>query len=338
MKKLLGFSLLLIAAILLAFQLTSNDTAVEFLDSLNEEQRKKAQMTFDHDSKDSWHFFPGLMYERSGIKFDALNADQRELLHNLLRTYLSETGYNKTLRIMDLENVLIEIKSNVHMRDSEDYHIAFYGDPESDHLWAWSFEGHHVSLNFTILNDKISVAPRFFGASPAIIPSGKRKGERTLALEEDLGLELIQKMSDDMRKKAIISETAYPDIVTGNSSHVEPFEPDGIKLKELNKPLQKTLILLINTYLDNMPEALAKSRMEELKQEKLGDIIFAWAGETVLGKGHYYRIQGKSFLIEFDNTQNNANHIHSVWRDFDGDFGKDLIKEHYEHSHHKNGK
>ena len=335
MKKIIGIAIVLFSVTLIAFQLSTKNLAMNFLDSLTDEQRAKAQMTFDDDSKESWHFFPGTMWPRSGVQFGELSSDQRDLLHKLLRSYLSETGYDNTIRIMDLENVLIELKSNVHMRDSENYHIAFYGDPSKDHLWAWSFEGHHVSLNFTILNDKISIAPRFFGASPAIIPSGDRKGERTLDLEEDLGLELIQNMTEALRKKAIIQETAYPDIVTSNAAKVDPLKRVGVKLEELAQPLQKTLILLINTYLANMPEDLAIKRMEQLKQEKLGDIHFAWAGATVLGKGHYYRVQGKSFLIEFDNTQNNANHIHSIWRDFDADFGRDLIKEHYQHSHHK---
>ena len=183
-------------------------------------------------------------------------------------------------------------------------------------LWAWSFEGHHISLNFTVVNGEISMAPRFFGVSPATIPSGSRKGERTLALEEDLGLELIQEMTPDQQKKAIIREEVFPDIVTSNASKVDPLELVGIKMNELNKDLQNTLILLIDTYLSNMPEELSEKRMKALEKESFGEIRFSWAGATELGKGHYYRIQGKSFLIEFDNTQNNANHIHSVWRDF----------------------
>ena len=168
MKKIIGIAIVFFSVTLIAFQLFPKNPAVDFLDSLTDEQRAKTQMTFDDDSKESWHFLPGTMWERSGIQFGELSSDQRNLLHNLLRSYLSETGYDNTIRIMELENVLIELKSNVHMRDAENYHISFYGNPSKDHLWAWSFEGHHVSLNFTILNDKISIAPRFFGASPAI--------------------------------------------------------------------------------------------------------------------------------------------------------------------------
>ncbi len=257
---------------------------------------------------------------------------QKQILFQLLHTSLSETGYAKTLQIMSLENVLAEMSGETFSHDPEKYYVAFYGNPAKDSLWAWSFQGHHLSLNFTILYGKMEIAPRFMGANPATVKSGKRKGERTLAAEEDLGLELINSIHD--KQKAIFSEQSPYDIVTRNAPEVDPLEPVGIKLEELSAANQELLLKLIHEYLATMPDELAKKRAENLEKEEMDEIRFGWAGATHSGEPHYYRIQGKTFLIEFDNSQNNANHIHSVWRDFDGDFGRDFIREHYENSNH----
>jgi hypothetical protein len=277
---------------------------------------------------------PAASYPRTGIALNQLNEEQKKLLFEVLQSSLSETGYAKTQQIISLENVLAEMSGNPDYHDPEKYHAAFYGNPAKDSLWSWSFQGHHISLNFTVLNGETSIAPRFLGANPAIVKEGSRKGERTLAKEEDLGLELINSCSAGQKQKAIFQHKAYYDIVTTNSADVEPLEPVGIRMKELNHSQQSILLQLIDEYLATMPEDLAAKRMEKLKKEEAAEILFGWAGATKLGEGHYYRIQGKSFLIEFDNTQNNANHIHSVWRDFDGDFGRDLIRGHYQSSEH----
>lgn len=335
MKKVTTISVILILAVVLsAFRADKTDMASKFLNSLNKEQRSKVQMGFMSDSKYIWHYLPAATFSRPGISLAELNKNQKELLFQLLQTSLSETGYAKTKQIISLEDVLSEIEGNHGYRDPGKYYTAFYGNPAKDSLWSWSFQGHHVSLNFTVLNGETSIAPRFLGANPAIIKEGSRKGERTLAKEEDLGLELINSCSAGQKQKAIFQHKAYYDIVTTNSANVEPLEPVGIRMKELNHSQQAILLQLIGEYLATMPEDLAAKRMEKLKKEEAAEILFGWAGASKLGEGHYYRIQGKSFLIEFDNTQNNANHIHSVWRDFDGDFGRDLIREHYQSSEH----
>jgi len=321
--------------ILLALQLQSQNNPVEkFLKSLNREQREIAIFPFDNPSKSDWHYLPAASYPRAGISLGQLNTEQKDLFFKLLHSSLSETGYSKTKRIISLEDVLAELSGNSDYRDPEKYYVAFYGHPEKDKLWAWAFQGHHLSLNFTVANKKISVAPRFMGANPAKIKTGIRKGERTLETEENLGLQLINALSDVQKEKAIFSGRAPYDIVTGNASEVDPLKPVGIKLQEMSAANQQLLLQLINEYLATMPEELAEERMKTLEKEETGEIRFGWAGATVPGEGHYYRIQGKSFLVEFDNTQNSANHIHSVWRDFDGDFGRDLIREHYKSSNH----
>jgi len=337
MKKFLFVNLFVMIAYFSVSQSSQISPASEFLNSLNKEQKSKTQYKFNHDSKYFWHYLPAASFSRSGISLTELNNVQKELLFNLLRNSLSETGYAKTRQIISLEKVLADLSGNYDYRDPEKYYIAFYGNPAIDSLWAWSFQGHHISLNFTILNGKTSIAPRFFGANPATVKEGSRKGERTLAAEEDLGFELINSCSEVQNKKAIFQINSYFDIVTTNSAEVSPLQPVGIKMKELNDSQQKILLLLIDEYLATLPVELANARMKKLKSEEINEISFGWAGGTKPGVGHYYRIQGKTFLIEFDNTQNNANHIHSVWRDFDGDFGRDLIREHYqssEHQHH----
>lgn len=326
--------LVLLSLSLLVSQNWNAKPAIVFLDSLNPEQLKMAQLPFEDVSRHTWHFLPGEMWSRAGIPLYKLDPSQKRLLFRLLEENLSRTGYEKTKKIIDLENVLAEITGDRVFRDPEKYYAAFYGDPRKDSLWAWSFEGHHISLNFSTLDNKISIAPRFLGANPAIIGEGKRKGERTLAHEDDIGLQLINEMTPAQRQKAIFQEGSFPDIVTANATDVSPLEPAGIRYDELDQNQQRLLLTLINEYISIMPTELATKRMNNLKKEEFGKIRFGWAGQTELGKPHYYRIQGKTFLVEFDNTQNNANHIHTVWRDFDGDFGKDLIKEHYQRSSH----
>jgi hypothetical protein len=334
MKKIVIIAFAFTLSVFLSFHLSREDSAVKFLNSLNENQRVKAQLPFDHTSKTFWHFFPGSMVPRAGIQLVDLNVNQKQLLNSLLRSFLSETGYIKTRKIMDLENILLEITGDTIMRDSEKYFVAFYGNPEKDSLWAWSFEGHHLSLNFTVLNDQVSIAPRFLGASPATILSGERKGERTLDMEEDMGLELINSLSEEQKTVAIFRQSPLPEIVTFNTTAAEPLSPVGIKFGELSPSQQMIFLKLVDEYLSTMTAGQAERRMQSIKNEDINFLRFGWAGAITSGQGHYYRIQGKSFLIEFDNTQNNANHIHTVWRDFDGDFGRDLIREHYNNSEH----
>ena len=320
--------------ILLIMGFKASDPMVDFLGSLTTEQREKTLFELEDSSRTRWHYLPATSWFRAGISINELDKAQEKLLFSLLQSHLSESGYIKTKKIMDLENVLAAFEGDTERRDPGKYFIAVYGDPQNDLVWSWSLEGHHISLNFTIAGDQIAMVPRFFGANPAMITEGPRKGERTLAQEEDLGLKLVQSLSSSQKTKAIIKNTTFGDVVSKNRPKVDPLPPGGITMAELKKSQRAVLVKLIQVYLSAMPEKAAAQRMKELKKEDWDKIGFAWAGATELGKPHYYRVQGKTFLIEFDNTQTNANHIHSVWRDFDGDFGRDLIKEHYEHGHH----
>lgn len=333
MNKLTLIVFLCFCTVFLVSHFKKVDPATSFLNSLNSDQQTKAVYDFQDQERFRWHYLPATMFERPGIALSDLDSEQKKLAFELLKTNLSKSGYDKTKRIIDLENVLAEIEGDTERRDPEKYHLAIYGDPK-DEVWAWSFQGHHVALHFTILGDVVSFVPRFLGSNPAMIKEGKRKGERTLQQEEDLGFELINDLSDSQRKKAVISVEAFPDILTKNSIQAESLEIAGIKIQELNENQKGILKSIIKVYLSVMPDDQASHRLNRLREEDMGEIRFAWAGDFKLGKPHYYRVQGKTFLIEFDNTQTQANHIHSVWRDFDGDFGRDLIKEHYQNSDH----
>jgi hypothetical protein len=326
--------ILVLSCVVAAFTYTNKTPVEDFLTSLDTEQLKKVKLPFDHLSRQVWHFLPGSMWPRAGIMLKDLNRTQKQKVFGLLREHLSEAGFEKIMSIMDLENVMAKMGQDTAMRDPEKYFVAIYGDPIQGNLWAWSFEGHHISLNFTITDKKVSMTPRFLGAAPAIIPSGYREGERTLAAEDDMGLTLINSMSTEQRIKTIFSTQPYVEIATSNATEVGPLSPVGIVMRELNEEQQNQLKELISEYLSSMPEPLVQQRMKQIQQEDFSEIRFGWAGATELGKGHYYRIQGQTFLIEFDNTVGNANHIHTVWRDFDGDFGKDIIKEHYSQESH----
>lgn len=306
----------------------SQDKVVLFLKSLEENQRSKAMMDFNNLGRERWHYLPTDSWYRAGINFKELNQDQKILAHDMLKSYLSKSGYEKVISIIDLENVLAEIENNPVKRDSELYFIAVYGDPEHDATWSWHFEGHHISLHFSVVDGAVAFTPRFLGANPAIVKSGSKKGLKTLYEEQSLGLQLINALSKDQKEKAIIQETAYIDVATMNAMEVGPFVEKGIAMMKLDGTQRVVLMSIIKEYLSSIPEEIAEERMKKIEKEESEHIYFAWTGATELGKAHYYRIQGETFLLEFDNAQNGANHIHTVWREFDGDFGRDLIREH----------
>ncbi|NJB69876.1 hypothetical protein GGR42_000338 [Saonia flava] len=314
-----------------------DDIATRFLNSLDENQRAKTLLKQDDSVRTDWHFFPSTMFNREGIQLKELKENQKELVHELLQTYLSESGYKKTMGVIELEGILGDLTNDRVYRDTGRYYTTFYGEPNTEKPWSWSFEGHHVSLNFTTDGDKITYVPLFYGANPAVVMEGPRKGHRSLVNEEDLGLQLINLLSAEQQEKAIIQEEGtFNDILSFNKAEISPLKVEGIPATEMDAVQQKLLFTLINEYISSVPDKIAVERGTKMEEEELVDIYFAWAGakEMGLGKPHYYRIQGKNFLIEFDNSQNNANHIHAVWRDFNGDFGRNLIKEHYHNSDH----
>lgn len=310
--------------------------AKRFINSLSAEQKATIVQDFNADTRDDFHFLPWSSFERQGLPLKELSTNQKALVHQLLQSSLSASGYQQTTEIIALEKVLAASSGDPVYRDPERYYVSIYGNPAQDDVWMWTFAGHHISLHFTTVANSVSYTPRFFGSNPGRISEGERKGFSPLVNEEDLGLQLINMLNKEQRKKAIFNEKAYNDIVSYNKPTAEKLAPEGILVGNLTNQQKKLLMDLIYEYASTIPAEQAMRRMSSIRNEEMDELRFAWAGATTLGKAHYYRIQGKTFLIEFDNSQNNANHIHSVWRDFDGDFGRDLLKEHYanhKHSH-----
>ena len=309
---------------------TMASTATRFLASLTPEQREQATFKFDVDERLNWHYIPR---ERKGLPIKAMNEEQRKLARDLLHSGLSQRGYLTATSIMDLESVLGDLErrqggGNIG-RDPERYFFSVFGTPSARDAWGWRVEGHHVSLNFTIVNGAlVAGTPSFFGSNPAEVKDGPKKGLRILAQEEDAARALLLALDPTQRAKATIDSVAPKDIVTTNAVKVDPLSPVGIPASALEPKQRDLLMRLIDVYTSGMAGDLAADRMAKMRHAGVEKVAFAWAGEAEHGKPHYYRIQGPTFLVEYDNTQNDANHIHSVWRDFAGDFGRDLLREH----------
>lgn len=308
-----------------------SDAAKNFLNSLTPEQKAKAVMPLNDEERMNWFYTP---VPRKGLPLKEMTTAQQKLAFALLNAGLSQRGFIKATSIMSLEDVLRVMENGKGpTRDPDLYFFSIFGEPSESGTWGYRVEGHHVSQNFTIVNGKVIGAPSFFGTNPAEVREGPRKGLRVLAREEDLGRDLVQSLNPDQLKTAMVDQKAYGDILTTNSRQAAlKGQPSGLQASKMNASQKEMLQHLLDEYANNVPEELAQAREEQIKKSG-ANLYFAWAGGTHPGDPHYYRIQSSSFLVEYDDTQNNANHIHSVWRDFDGDFGRDLLKEHYQASH-----
>jgi hypothetical protein len=260
---------------------------------------------------------------------------QRTRAHALLKTGLSMRGHTNATDIIALENVLRAIEpprtgANAIVRDPELYFVSVYGEPNGKTPWGWKFEGHHISVNFTLVDGKpIVFAPSFFGSNPAVVKEGPQAGKRALREEEESGRALMAAFTDEQKKKVIFSDQAPREMLTAENREAKLLESVGITYAELTPPQRRLLERVLDAYLGRVAPELAKARLEAIQKTGIDKVTFGWAGTLEVGGPHYYRVQGPTFLIEYDNVQNNANHIHSVWRDFDGDFGRDILREHY---------
>lgn len=307
--------------------------AGQFLDSLTPAQRAKAAFAFNSDDRLRWHFVPNEMFPRKGLMIKDMTEPQRRLAHDLLRTGLSARGYSKVTSIIQLEDVLKVIEAGGRFpRDKEDYLFSVFGTPGPKGAWGWRVEGHHISIRFTIADgaatSQIASSPMFLGSNPAEVRTGDQKGTRVLGEEEDAGRTLVQSLSADQLKAAVINATAPNDILTMNRNDITPLPDEGILYSALQPVQQGLLRKIVEAYANTMAADVAAARIKVATGAGLDKLRFAWAGSTEKGQKHYYRIQGPTFLIEFDNTQNDGNHVHSVWRDFGGDFGRDILREH----------
>jgi hypothetical protein len=310
--------------------------ANRFLEGLTPEQRQQASFPYDAEERLRWHYIPTEQFPRKGVMIRDMSEPQRKLAHDLLKSGLSQRGYMTATAIMDLESVLRDIENSGgrtgrFVRDPEQYFFSVFGTPAAHGTWGWRVNGHHLSLHFDVANGAaVGSSPSFFGTNPAQVLEGPKKGLRILGAEEDAARELLTSLDESQRKTAILEGAAPNEIVTTNSVKVDPLSPVGIEAARMTPKQRELLMQLVEVYTSKMAEDTAAERLARLRTAGLDKIAFAWAGDTEPGPGHkhYYRIQGPTFLVEFDNTQNDGNHIHSVWRDFNGDFGRDLLREH----------
>ncbi|RPH59204.1 MAG: DUF3500 domain-containing protein [Acidobacteria bacterium] len=343
---LLSFFGLLIGHVDLAGQRRSagamTDAAKQFLSSLQPEQRSKATFAFSDEQRFDWHYIPR---ERKGLPFKEMGAAQRESAEKLLAAALSARGLTKVHHVIrDLEVVLRELEAGRGdgrgrgpiVRDPELYYFTVFGTPGDASGWGWRVEGHHVSLNFAFLKGElVAWTPEFLGSNPAEVRQGPHQGLRVLGVEEDLGFQLVQSLNEEQRKVAILQNEAPNEIVTTNSRRVKPLSPDGVPASQMTAAQKQVLRNLVTEYASRMADDLASERMKKLDSAGFDKVHFAWAGGQTRKDPHYYRVQGPTFLIELDNVQNQANHIHAVWRDFNGDFGEDLLQRHYATVQHR---
>ncbi|MDX2021788.1 MAG: DUF3500 domain-containing protein [Deltaproteobacteria bacterium] len=305
--------------------------ADNFVAALSAEEKARAVFAFDVPGRTEWHFIPK---DRTGLPIKAMSPQQRTLAHALLKTGLSVPGYAKAKLIMTLETVLRDMEKDPIKRDPEKYWFSVFGTPTPAGNWGWKVEGHHISLNFTIVNGHlVATSPSFLGANPGEVREGPMKGTRALGTEEDEGRKFLMSLSDELRAKAIFDQTAPPEIVTGPASEVKPLPEVGISAASLDAKHKSTLVALLGVFAGTLNPALAAERLAKVKAAGADKLRFGWAGGIKRGDPHYYRISGPTFLVEYDNTQNGANHVHTIWRDFNGDFGRDLLREHLNNAH-----
>jgi hypothetical protein len=311
---------------------TMGRAAKEFLAALDSGGRAKAQFPFDAEERFNWHFVPK---PRAGLPLKQMSSAQQQVAMNLLKAGLSEKGYTKAEAVRALEPVLAEIENNPVRRDPELYYVTVFGEPSSGGTWGWRFEGHHISLNWTVVRGvSIASSPQFFGSNPAEVQSGPKRRTRALAAEEDLARALLGSLTEAQKQQAVVSTAAPDDILTTNTRKAAIQEDKGVAYADLTSEQRGLLLAVIEEYAGVQPKAVAAERIERLRAAGLERVKFAWMGGLNRGERHYYRLQGPTFLIEYDNTQNDANHVHAVWRDFEGDFGADLLEQHYKNSAH----
>jgi len=310
------------------------EAANNLLASLTSDQKAKAVFEVKDEERFNFHFIPR---ERKGLPLKEMTTTQRHLAYAMLNSAMSQRGFMKATTIMSLEEILRDLeKGSGPARDPERYFVSIFGQPGPKGAWGWRVEGHHLSLNFTVTEGKVAaVTPSFFGSNPGEVREGARQGLRVLAAEEDLARQLVKSLTGEQKKAAVVSETAPKDIITAADRKAKRLEPLGLSAAKMNKTQTQLLWQIVQEYVYRYRSELADDDLKKMEKAGTENIHFAWAGGVEPKEGHYYRIQGPAFLLEYDNTQNNANHIHAVWRDLENDFGDDLLRKHYEQHHSK---
>ena len=299
-----------------------------FLASLSAADRDRASFPFAGAERTRWHWTVPASVPRNGLPLGAISAGQRRLALAMLRSSSSPAGYRKALDIMALQGVLQRM--NTGFSDPFDpnlYFVSVFGTPGA-RVWGWRLEGHHLSRHFTVVEGTLVTEPFFLGAWPTRAGSAYRsvaKGYRTMPREEDAAREIVLSLDGRLRRQVVFSSASLTDHVTQNAVRVSPLDPVGVVTGDLPSPAQRRILEIVRTYLANHPPAMAREALARIDRAGIARTRFGWAGSTRPGLPHYYRLQGPTFLLEFDNSRNSGTHIHSVWRDFERDFGRHLM-------------
>ena len=310
--------------------------AQDFMNQLSTDQRNRVLYAFDHEERFNWNYVP---VKRNGVPFREMSPAQREAAHCLLKSALSDSGYQKAVDIMVLEGILGRIESRSVSRfdrDPDGYFLTLFGDLASGtEPWGWRIDGHHLSVTVSIGTEKkVSATPAFWGANPARVPSGERKGWRVLRDEEDTARGLLTALPEDLQAAVRIADEAPSDILTRNSKAARIGDPAGLPVSDMPPAQKETVMRILKLYAANLRTDLGEAHLKRIRNAGVDRLHFAWAGGVRPGEKHYYRIHGPTHLVEYDNTQNNANHIHSVLRDLENDFGLDPLRNHYADCEH----
>lgn len=309
--------------------------ARQFVDSLDPAGRAAALARFEVTDRREWTYLPG---PRPGVAVGELSQESRTRLDALLDVTLSATGRDRTRQVMDLDDALRDLergrgKTGWERRSSDHYWVRVLGDPD-DEAFAWHLGGHHVAVHATVVGDHLASTPCFLGANLAVVPAGPHAGLQVLREEEALARDLLGSLDDDQVQVAVISSTAPSDIATRHDPVADPsVVPAGIAYADLAQAQQNRCDALVRCYLDRARDDVASERWQAVVDEGLAAVTFAWAGPTEPGAPHYYAVKGESFLVEYDNTQDGANHAHTVWRDLRRDWGEDLLASHHAADH-----
>ncbi len=334
------YIVLLAASLCFAQILTAQDLVVKantFIATLNDAQKTQALYPFDTAERYRFMYVP--LNDRKGISMNELDAAQQAAVFSLLKTSLADETVKKVKSIMLLDNVLKELehrKADDHYRDPGKYFLTIFGIPSATTIWGWRFEGHHIAFHFSAnKKELVAATPSFLGSNPAIVLEGPQKGEEVLKEETEKGFALLHALSAAELKKAVIDSVAPGEILTAASRTAMIEHPAGIRYNELSPAHQQLMLQLLGLYVHRYTKLFADNMLKQIQAAGLDNLWFTWAGYTehVLGKPYYYRLQGPTIIIEYDNSQNNANHIHTVIRDLKNDFGGDMLLEHYRESH-----
>ena len=287
--------------------------AIQFMESLDPAQREKATYAFTDSERFRWHWTTPGNFPRNGLPLRDMTDAQKTLASTLLEASLSSMGFEKATHIISLQNDL--------GNDPQLYYITVFGAPGTDEPWGWRWEGHHLSRQFTVVGQEVIMTPFFLGSWPTTTEAGLR----AMAHEEDAALELINSMTGSLREMAVFQDRPITQHVTQNAAQVSPLDPVGVLYPDLTAPQQQLVMGIIHAYLDTLPDHLAAASLDRLSTAGVDQIRFGWAGSLEYQRPQYYRLQGPTFLLEYDNTRNGGTHIHSVWRDFEQDFGYHLL-------------